>query len=88
MKEITRENVLDIINSIQGLNVTLDQCDDNMFEKGLDSIKFIQVIVLFEKKFNCKAPYECLMFDEMNTVNKMTYVFNSLLAKNHDIFNH
>lgn len=75
MKEITKEEILEIVNSVQGMEVTVDQCDDDLLELGLDSIKFIQIIVSLEETFECEIPDEKLLLTEMNSVNKMLEVF-------------
>lgn len=74
MKEITKEKVLEIVNSAQDMEVTVEQCDDDLLELGLDSIKFIQIIVSLEEAFECEIPDEKLLFTEMNSVNKMLEV--------------
>lgn len=74
MKEITKEKILEIVNSVQDMEVTVDQCDDNLLELGLDSIKFIQIIVSLEEAFECEIPDEKLLLTEMNSVNKMLEV--------------
>mgnify|MGYP002675055069 FL=1 len=74
MKEITKEKILEIVNSIQDIKVTVDQCDDDLLELGLDSIKFIQIIVSLEEAFKCEIPDEKLLLTEMNSVNKMLEV--------------
>lgn len=74
MKEITKEKILEIVNSVQDMEVTVDQCDDDLLELGLDSIKFIQIIVSLEETFDCEIPDEKLLLTEMNSVNKMLEV--------------
>lgn len=74
MKEITKEEILEIVNSVQGIEVTVEQCDDDLLELGLDSIKFIQIIVSLEEAFECEIPDEKLLLTEMNSVNKMLEV--------------
>ena len=74
MKEITKEKILEIVNSVQDMEVTVDQCDDNLLELGLDSIKFIQIIVSLEEAFECEIPDGKLLLTEMNSVNKMLEV--------------
>lgn len=74
MKEITKEEILEIVNSVQDMEVTVDQCDDDLLELGLDSIKFIQIIVSLEETFECEIPDEKLLLTEMNSVNKMLEV--------------
>lgn len=42
MKKITVENVIDITNAnIDDVEITLNQCDDNLSEMGMDTITFI-----------------------------------------------
>lgn len=74
MKEITKEKILEIVNSVQDMEATVDQCDDDLLELGLDSIKFIQIIVSLEEAFECEIPDEKLLLTEMNSVNKMLEV--------------
>mgnify|MGYP004589839025 FL=1 len=74
MKEITKEKILEIVNSVQDFEVNVDQCDDDLLELGLDSIKFIQIIVSLEEAFECEIPDEKLLLTEMNSVNKMLEV--------------
>lgn len=74
MKEITKEKILEIVNSVKDMEVTVDQCDDDLLELGLDSIKFIQIIVSLEEAFECEIPDEKLLLTEMNSVNKMLEV--------------
>lgn len=81
MKEITKEKILEIVNSIQDMKVTADQCDDYLLELGLDSIKFIQIIVSLEETFECEIPDEKLLLTEMNSVNKMLEVLQLAVSE-------
>lgn len=81
MKEITTENMLEIVNSVQDVKVTMDQCDDDLLELGLDSIKFIQIIVSLEEAFECEIPDEKLLLTEMNSVNKMLKVLKLAVSE-------
>lgn len=81
MKEITEEKILEIVNSIQDMKVTADQCDDYLLELGLDSIKFIQIIVSLEEAFECEIPDEKLLLTEMNSVNKMLEVLQLAVSE-------
>ena len=60
MKEITKEEILEIVNSVQDMEVTVDQCDDDLLEMGLDSIKFIQIIVSLEADVSLLVPDQSL----------------------------
>ena len=81
MKEITKEKILEIVNSVQDMEVTVDQCDNDLLELGLDSIKFIQIIVSLEEAFECEIPDEKLLLTEMNSVNKMLEVLQLAVSE-------
>ena len=81
MKEIAKERILEIVNSVQDMEVTVDQCDDDLLELGLDSIKFIQIIVSLEETFECEIPDEKLLLTEMNSVNKMLEVLKLAVSE-------
>lgn len=81
MKEITKEKILEIVNSVKDMEVTVDQCDDDLLELGLDSIKFIQIIVSLEEAFECEIPDEKLLLTEMNSVNKMLEVLQIAVSE-------
>lgn len=81
MKEITKEKILEIVNSVQDMEVTVDQCDDDLLELGLDSIKFIQIIVSLEEAFECDIPDEKLLLTEINSVNKMLEVLQLAVSE-------
>lgn len=81
MKEITKEKILEIVNSVQDVEATVDQCDDDLLELGLDSIKFIQIILSLEEAFECEIPDEKLLLTEMNSVNKMLEVLKLAVSE-------
>ena len=81
MKERAKERILEIVNSVQDMEVTVDQCDDDLLELGLDSIKFIQIIVSLEETFECEIPDEKLLLTEMNSVNKMFEVLQLAVSE-------
>ncbi len=81
MKEITKEEILEIVNSVQDMEVTVNQCDDDLLELGLDSIKFIQIIVSLEEAFECEIPDEKLLLTEMNSVSKMLEVLQLAVSE-------
>ncbi len=81
MKEITKEKILEIVNSVQDMEVTVDQCDNDLLELGVDSIKFIQIVVSLEEAFECEIPDEKLLLTEMNSVNKMLEVLQLAVSE-------
>lgn len=79
MKEVTKEEILDIINNaIEGDAIDLEQLDDDLSELGMDSIKFIQIIVEIEETFECEIPDSKLIITELNTVQKIFDVLQEL----------
>lgn len=81
MKKIKKEKILEIVNSVQDMEATVDQCDDDLLELGLDSIKFIQIILSLEEAFECEIPDEKLLLTEMNSVNKMLEVLQLAVSE-------
>ncbi len=81
MTTVTKEKILEIINSIQDVQVTLDQCNDDLLNLGLDSIKFIQIIVALEESLQCEIPEDKLYLTEMNSVNKMLEVLQLAVSE-------
>ena len=79
MNNVNVENVLQIISKIdENLNVGAEQIRDNLLELGLDSIKFIQMIVAIEEAFDCEIPDSKLIMSEMDTVEKIIAVLTEL----------
>lgn len=79
MKEVTKEEILDIINNaIDGDAIDPEQLDDDLAELGMDSIKFIQIIVEIEDAFECEIPDSKLLLTELNTVQRIFDVLQEL----------
>ena len=79
MNNISVENVLQIINKIdENLNIKMDQTSENLLDLGLDSIKFIQMVVAIEEAFDCEIPDSKLIMSEMDTVEKIMAVLTEL----------
>ncbi len=79
MKEVTKEEILDIINNaIDGDAIDLEQLNDDLSELGMDSIKFIQIIVEIEETFECEIPDSKLLISELNTIQKLFDVLQEL----------
>ncbi len=79
MKEVTKEEILNIINNaIDGDAIDLGQLDNDLSELGMDSIKFIHIIVEIEETFECEIPDSKLLITELNTVQKIIDVLQEL----------
>ena len=72
--------MLDIINRSDKIEVSQEQLKDSLPELGMDSITFIQIVVALEEEFECEIPDEKLLITEMDTVQKMLDVLQSIYA--------
>ena len=73
-------NVLEIINSqIEDVTIQMNQIDKDLNSLGIDSIKFIQLIVALEETFKIEFPDEYLIPSEMGTVNKISNIVLTIL---------
>ena len=79
MKKPNIENILFIINSNDNMEeITEEQLDANLTEKGMDSITFIQIVVALEEEYECEIPDTKLLVTEMDTIQKIVDVLQSL----------
>lgn len=75
MKEVTINSILSIINeNIESNEITLEQADEDLSLLGMDSIKFIQIVVALEESFQIEVPDEELLINKMGTINKILSV--------------
>ena len=74
------EKVLDIIKTNIGIEIYPWQFDEDLNVIGIDSISFIQIVVALEEEFECEIPDEKLLITEMDTVQKMLDVLQSIYA--------
>ena len=79
MNDNLLESVLFVVNSnIDDYIITNDQIDDNLSQFGIDSIKFISIIVALEQSFDVEISDEYLLFSEMDTITKIINVLKGL----------
>ena len=79
MKEVTVEMVVSVVNEVmEDVEITMEKLDDNLVELGMDSIDFIQIVVSLEAKFECEIPESKLSIGELNTINKMLDILQTL----------
>jgi len=82
MQQVNIEKVLFIINSnVEDINLTLENLNDNLVEYGMDSISFIQVVVALEEEFDCEIPDSKLLLSELDTINKLLDILQSLYVQ-------
>lgn len=53
--------------------------DTDLETVGIDSFGFIQLIVLIEEKYDLEIPDESLLLSELNTINKIQQLLETLL---------
>ncbi len=76
-----QEKILKIINSnIEDVKIQSDQADEDLSLIGMDSIKFISIVVALEEAFEIEVPDEKLLITEMGTLNKMIGVVSTALG--------
>lgn len=74
------EKVLDAIKaSIDGIEISPEQYDEELMQLGVDSISFIQIVVNLEDVFEIEIPDEKLLMEEMGTFNKIITVVTTVL---------
>ena len=79
MKEINTNKVIDILNeNIINAKITSDELDQSLIELGVESLTFIQIIVAIEEAFECEIPDSKLLITEMDTVEKIMNVLQTL----------
>jgi len=82
-RETIQCKIIELINGVLPENetkkVTNNNLDDELFTSILDSIKFIQLIILIESDFNIEIPDEYLIFTKMNTINTICDIVISLI---------
>lgn len=79
MKEIDIEKVLDILNNtIKEDSFTNEQLNDDLTKYGMNSITFIRAIVALEDEFGIEFPDDYLVFERLNTINKIIEALKSI----------
>lgn len=80
--ESVRQKILDIINSnIENTNLQLNQADEDLVAMGIDSIKFISIVVALEETFEIEYPDDFLLITQSNTLNKLGNIIADALEK-------
>lgn len=72
--------ILEIVNeNVENLKLTPEQYDADLSLLGMDSIKFITIVIAFEQAFGIEIPDEYLLVTELGNINKMKSVVSSVL---------
>lgn len=75
--DITKENIAKIIN--ETCEIDISSYTDDLILCGVDSLCFIQAIVVLEDEFNCEIPDEYLDIGKINTIEKIHTLIKGLL---------
>ncbi|MEN2369955.1 D-alanine--poly(phosphoribitol) ligase subunit DltC [Leuconostoc lactis] len=76
-----KEEVIDILNTITGEDVS-DKMDENLFDDGLlDSMATVELLLDLENKFDIQAPVSEFNRDEWDTPNKVVAKVESLIGQ-------
>lgn len=77
--EMTLANVIGVLNdTLEETNLTEDSLDVDLSECGVDSLRFVQLVVSLEEAFGVEVPDSKLIFSEMNTIEKIWGVLKEL----------
>lgn len=75
-----KEEVVEILNTIIGEDIS-DQMDDDFFESGLlDSMATVELLLDLETKFDIQAPVSEFDRNDWNTPNKVIAKVESLMG--------
>ena len=84
---VSQEKMLKIfIEALQEVDILLgqyigrDNFTDNLYEMGVDSICMIFLLVRIEEIFNIKIPNEYMDISELDTLEKVWNMTNSLIG--------
>lgn len=71
MKETIYEDIVEMIKSICGKIGDDINIDDNFKEKGIDSLEYIQLLVLLEERYNFVFEDEMLVQDSLSNIEAL-----------------
>ncbi|TCL56199.1 acyl carrier protein [Kineothrix alysoides] len=82
--KMNKYNIYEIISSVLGVDFefvkSMDENED-LVSMGMDSIKFISIVVALEEAFEVEYPDECLVITHSNTLNKLASNVSEALEK-------
>ena len=67
-------------NVLDEKDVNEEHIDENLITLGMDSIKFISLIVTLEDEFDIEIPDNFLLIQEMDTPQKIITIIENLLT--------
>lgn len=83
MSSVSRCAVLNVVNScidmVDGSRLSIEDIDKDISECGIDSIIFIQLIILLEDEFGIEIPDSELIYAKLNTVHKIADMLDNII---------
>lgn len=80
--ENIQQKILGVINSnIKNINLQLNQANEDLVAMGMDSIKFISIVVALEEIFEIEYSDDFLLITQSNTLNKLVSIVTGTLEK-------
>ena len=74
------EQTINILNSMNFNDINIDNIEtDFILENNIDSITFIEIIIILEEEFSILVPEEYLLMENLNTVSKITNLIKELV---------
>ena len=77
--DISSEKVLEVINQLMEENkINESNMNESLLAHNIDSLKFIQIIVLLEEAFNIEFPDDSLIMDQYATFGSIVDMVKKL----------
>lgn len=81
--DISSEKVLEVINQLmEGNKINESNMNESLPAYNIDSLKFIQIIVLLEETFNIEFPDDSLIMDQYETFGSIVDMVKKIVKKN------
>jgi acyl carrier protein len=80
MKDI-EARIIQLVNSTIETELNSENMEDDLGQAGMDSIKFISIVVALEEAFEIEYPDECLLITQSNTLTKLVSIVSCALEK-------
>jgi acyl carrier protein len=78
MKDI-EERIIQLVNSTINVELNRENVQDELGQVGMDSIKFIQIVVALEEMFAIEVPDEKLLLTQMSTLKQIVEVVSTAI---------
>ena len=75
------ERIIQLVNSTINAGLSIKNMQDDLQQIGMNSIKFIEIIILLEETFEIEIPDEKLLIAKMNTLNQIIDAVSIALSK-------